>query len=203
MVGDGEARPDGEPAQAADDDGTVEIFFEEDDPASGPSELEKVQKELAEVREQWVRTLADLDNYRKRTERESRETKRYALVEPMRDLVGVVDNLERALAAGGSVDDLKLGVRMTLQQLVDVLKSHGVRDISAAGTPFDPSMHDAVARFEDASVSAPTVAEELQRGYVLHDRLLRPALVKVAMPVSLAGGAPAAVQQEETPGDGA
>ena len=194
MVGDSEARPEGGPDSELEDDGTVEIFFEEDEPPREPSELETLKKELSEVREQWVRTLADLDNYRKRTERESRDLKRFALIEPMRDLLGVVDNLERALAAGGSVEDLKLGVRMTLQQLTDVLKSHGLREVSSAGSPFDPSMHDAVARFEDASVSAPTVAEELQRGYVLHDRLLRPALVRVAMP---------STQQQEMPKDDA
>ena len=135
------------------------------------------------MREQWVRTLADLDNYRKRTEREAREVKRYALMEPMRDLVAVVDNLERALSAGGSVEDLKRGVEMILAQLRELMRSYGVKEIASQGAPFDPAVHDAVSRFEDPGVATPTVAEEMQRGYYIFDRLLRPALVKVALPV--------------------
>ncbi len=146
------------------------------------TEEDRLRAELAEVREQWVRTLADLDNYRKRSEREAREVKRYALMEPMRDLVAVVDNLERALSAGGSVEDLKRGVEMILAQLRDLMRSYGVKEIAAHGAPFDPAVHDAVSRFEDPKVTAPTVAEEMQRGYAIFDRLLRPALVKVAMP---------------------
>jgi molecular chaperone GrpE len=147
------------------------------------AEVERLEKELAQVRDQWLRTLADLDNYRKRSEREQRELRRYALFEPLRDLLPVVDNLERALSAGGEVEDLKRGVRLILQQLQDYLRSQGVREIAALGAPFDPSQHDAVSRFEDPGVTAPTVADELQRGYALAERLLRPALVRVAMPL--------------------
>lgn len=145
---------------------------------------EALRKELAEVKDQWVRTLADFDNFRKRTEREERELKRYALFEPMRELLPVVDNLERALAADGSAEDLKRGVELILAQVKGVLRSHGVREVPAAGAPFDPAVHDAVSRHEDDAAPVPTVSEELQRGYTIHERLLRPALVKVAMPAS-------------------
>lgn len=158
-----------------------------EDPPNTPAppasaEEERLRREVAEVREQWVRTLADLDNYRKRSEREAREVKRYALFDPMRDVIGVVDNLERALSAGGSVEDLKRGVELILAQLREVLKSHGVREVQALGEAFDPALHDAVARFESSDAESPRVAEELQRGYMMHERLLRPALVKVAIP---------------------
>jgi len=148
----------------------------------GISEVETLKKELAQVRDQWLRTMADLDNFRKRAEREQRDARRYALFEPMRDLLTVVDNLGRALAAGGSVEDLKQGVEMTLRQFRDTLRSHGVVEVEAVGAPFDPNLHDAVSRHEDPEVAVPTVAAELQRGYRLHERLLRPALVTVAMP---------------------
>ncbi len=178
----GEASPNAGGA----DDGEDRVWVIEDEPPAGTAGAdERLRTELAEVREQWVRTLADLDNYRKRSEREARDLKRYALMEPMRDLVSVVDNLERALSAGGSVDDLKRGVEMILAQLRDLMRSYGVQEIAAKGAPFDPAVHDAVTRFEDPAATAPTVAEELQRGYQIFDRLLRPALVKVAMP---AGG---------------
>lgn len=145
-------------------------------------EIAELRAELAELRDQSMRTLADFDNFRKRTEREQREFKRYALLEPMRDLLAVVDNLERAVAADGSADDLKRGVAMTLGQLKDVMRIHGVAEVPAAGEEFDPNLHDAVSRHEDPAAAVPTVSAELQRGYLLHDRLLRPALVKVAMP---------------------
>lgn len=150
------------------------------------AEEERLRRELSEIREQWVRTVADLDNFRKRSEREAREVRRYALFDPMRDVIGVVDNLERALSSIGTVEDLKRGVELILVQLRDVLKTHGVREVQALGAAFDPALHDAVARDESEEVDAPTVAEELQRGYMMHDRLLRPALVKVAIPVSVA-----------------
>lgn len=183
-------------AEAAEDlaEGQVEVVWvdEEDDlPLSGSdeavnpaSEVARLRRELAETKDQWVRTVADLDNYRKRAEREVREAKRFALFEPIRDLLSVADNLERALAAGGTVEDLKKGVEMTLLQFKDILRQHGVREIDALGADFDPSLHDAVARFEDPAVLSPKVADQLQRGYVIHDRLLRPALVRVAVPAS-------------------
>lgn len=154
------------------------------DDAADRGEAQRLRKELAEVREQWIRALADLDNYRKRSDREQREQKRYALFEPMRELLPVVDNLERAIAADGPVEDLKRGVEMVLHQLKEVLRGLGVKPVPAAGAPFDPAIHDAVSRHEDGSVEAPTVADELQRGYTLYDRLLRPALVTVAMPAA-------------------
>ncbi|HRC85140.1 MAG TPA: nucleotide exchange factor GrpE [Thermoanaerobaculia bacterium] len=208
-----------EPAEAASGaegadmaEGQIEVVWVEEDPADpqveAPSqaqgslqeENEQLRRSFAEMRDQYLRTVADLDNYRKRMERESRDIKRFALIEPMRDLLGVVDNLERALAAGGAIDDLKRGVEMTLLQFRDILRQHGVREIDATGTDFDPAVHDAVARFEDPGVRSPKVAEQLQRGYWIHDRLLRPALVRVAVPVPATVAAAGA--EPEPPRDG-
>jgi molecular chaperone GrpE len=100
----------------------------------------------------------------------------------MRDLVAVTDNLERAAAAGGAVEDLKAGVDMILQQMRETLRRHGVTAVEAVGRPFDPAEHEAVTREEDPAVSSPVVTAELQRGYKMHDRLLRPAMVRVSVP---------------------
>ena len=145
-------------------------------------DVDRLEREIADLRDRSMRTLADFDNYRKRADRERSEARRYALMEPLRDLLEVVDNLERAVSAGGSADDLKLGIDMTLRQLADVLRRHGVTAVEAAGRPFDPAIHEAVSRQEAGDVDEPTVSDELQRGYLLHDRLVRPARVVVAVP---------------------
>jgi molecular chaperone GrpE len=157
-------------------------------PLGGPDELDRLRREIADLKDRSMRTLADFDNFRKRSERERQEAKRYALFEPLREFIGLVDNLERALSAGGAADDLKRGVEMILRQMQELLRRHGVREVQAAGAPFDPALHEAVSREERPGIAAPTVVEELQRGYQLHDRLLRPAMVKVAVPAE--GGKP-------------
>jgi len=145
-------------------------------------DVARLEQELSDLRDRSMRTLADFDNYRKRAERERQEAKRYALLEPMRDLLEVVDNLERAVSAGGSADDLKQGVEMILRQLHELLRRHGVLPIEAEGRVFDPAVHEAVARREADDVDEPTVAEEYQKGYMLHERLLRPSRVVVVVP---------------------
>jgi molecular chaperone GrpE len=144
--------------------------------------VSELQAELADLRDRSIRTLADFENYRRRAEREREDLKRYAIGDALRELLPVVDNLQRALAAGGTVDDLKTGVELTLRQFTDLLRQRGVVEVPALGAPFDPAVHEAVARVDDATVTVPTVVDELQRGYTLHGKLLRPALVRVAMP---------------------
>lgn len=153
-----------------------------DDRDDRSDELDRLRREVVELRDRSMRTLAEFDNFRKRTDREHRELRRYAASEPLRDFLEVLDNLERALAASGSLDDLKTGVEMILRQMQDLLRQQGVRKVPAEGEPFDPNVHEAVAREESAEVDAPTVVEEMQKGYVLHERLLRPSRVKVAVP---------------------
>lgn len=160
-------------------------------------ELERLRAEIAELRDRTIRTLADFENYRKRTERERRELTRYAAADVLRDVVEVVDNLERALAAEGGSDDLKTGVELILRQAHELLRRSGVQRVPALGEPFDPAVHEAVSRVEDPEVAEPLVTDELQPGYLLHERLLRPARVRVAVPAE----EPAAEEQEEEPAE--
>lgn len=161
--------------------------------AEGPLDLAaenaRLTREVEELRSRSVRTLADFDNFRKRNERERDEIRRYAATEAIREFVGVVDNLERALTAGGTADDLKRGVELIARQMQEALRRVGVQEVAAEGAPFDPAVHEAVSREESDQVTAPTVIAALQRGYLLHDRLLRPAMVRVAVPVEKPGAA--------------
>ena|SRR5215218_3833230 len=145
-------------------------------------EVAKLRREIADLRDRTMRTLADFDNFRKRSERERQETRKYALLEPLRDFLEVVDNLGLALAAAGSADDLKRGVEMIHRQMQELLRRLGVKEIEALNQPFDPALHEAVQREEDPTVQKATVVGELRRGYMLHERLLRPTMVKVAVP---------------------
>jgi molecular chaperone GrpE len=145
-------------------------------------EVANLRREIADLRDRTMRTLADFDNFRKRSERERQETRKYALLEPLRDFLEVVDNLGLALSAAGSADDLKRGVEMIHRQMQELLRRLGVKEIEALNQPFDPALHEAVQREEDPTVQKPTVVGELRRGYMLHERLLRPTMVKVAVP---------------------
>jgi molecular chaperone GrpE len=145
-------------------------------------------EEMVQLKDRHLRLLADFDNYRKRAEREQKSQARFSMVEPLRELLPVVDNLERALAAPGSADDLRHGVAMIVRQFLEVLRKIGVEPVPAVGHRFDPRFHEAVMRVEGDDVEAPTVVEELQRGYVFHERLLRPSMVKVAVPPDDGGG---------------
>lgn len=166
---------DGKDDKSARDDGAVFT-------GSAGDEIHRLRREIADLRDRSVRTLADFDNFRKRAERDREEARKYALTEPLRDFLAVADNLERALSAGGSADDLKRGVEMILRQLQDLFRRLGLREVGAAGESFDPAVHEAVSREESPSVQAPKVADVLLKGYFLHDRLLRPAMVRVAVP---------------------
>jgi molecular chaperone GrpE len=163
---------------------------------SETSAIMALRREIADLRDRSLRTLADFDNFRKRAERERQEIRRYALLEPLREFLPIADNLERALSAGGSAEDLKRGVELILRQMQELLRRFGVREVPADGEPFNPMVHEAVARVDSDHVTAPTVTETLVRGYMLHDRLLRPAMVKVAVPPESAGARPS---QESSP----
>jgi molecular chaperone GrpE len=141
----------------------------------------KAAPEAAEWRDRYVRTLADFDNYRKRADREKQDFFKYALAGTLRDLLPVLDNFDRALDHAEEGDEFHRGVSLIYKQLFDVLQKHGVRVIEEGNVKFDPNIHEAVVRVEDPSVPSHTVVQVLQKGYFLHDRLLRPAMVKVAV----------------------
>ncbi|MBK6404308.1 MAG: nucleotide exchange factor GrpE [Holophagales bacterium] len=163
---------------------------EEAAPSTAPSErLEEererallAEEEAGRLREALLRKAADFENLKRRAERDKADYVKYALTETMRDLVGVLDNLDRALThapASGS-DDFRAGVEMIARQLSEVLRKYGVTEIAALGTPFDPQFHEAMMRGESSDVPPGTVIEVFQKGYVLNERLLRPSMVKVS-----------------------
>jgi molecular chaperone GrpE len=134
-----------------------------------------------DFRDRYVRTLADFENFRKRSEREKDDFRRYALVGVIRDLLPVIDNFERGLEHAEEGDEFHKGIALIYKQLFDVLQRHGLKPIAESGVRFDPNIHEAVVREDDPSVPSHTVVAVLQKGYFLHDRLLRPAMVKVAV----------------------
>ena len=175
------------------DDGKVDEPMGDALPADNgttDSELQSLRKELAAKEleaknhyDRFLRQVAELENFKKRSAREREEVSRFANEALIKDLLAVVDNLERAIAhasGGGNGKPIVEGVEMVLKGLLDVLAKHGVTEISAIGQPFDPSMHEAMAQVESDAHEPNHVVEELHKGYTLRDRLLRPALVSVA-----------------------
>lgn len=148
-------------------------------PAPVPPEGEA--PDAAEWRNRYMRTLADFENFRKRSEREKSEFFKYALAGTFKDMLPVLDNFDRALDHAEEGDEFHKGVLLIYKQLFDLLTKAGLKSIDESGVRFDPNVHEAVIREEDASVPGQTVVGILQKGYFLHDRLLRPALVKVAV----------------------
>ncbi|MGV8040956.1 MAG: nucleotide exchange factor GrpE [Thermoanaerobaculaceae bacterium] len=147
------------------------------------AEIDELQQEIDRVKELYLRKLADFDNYRKRQEREMAEYRRLANANLIRDLLQVVDNLERAVAVPGSGEgSLRVGVELVLKQLKDTLSRHGVIEVNPEGEPFDPTVHEAIQRVDRDDVDDNTVIQVMQKGYLLGERLLRPALVVVAVP---------------------
>jgi molecular chaperone GrpE (heat shock protein) len=143
------------------------------------------------LRDQLLRSLADFDNYRKRTERERADFHRYATSNLLRDLLPILDNFERALSHAPD-EEFGRGVALIYKQLMDTLTRNGLRPIEEANVPFDPNIHEGVMREETDQYPSHTVTEVLQKGYFLHDRLLRPAMVKVAVGGPEGGGQPQA-----------
>jgi len=145
-------------------------------------ELARLQQEVDRFKELYLRKMADFENYRKRREREMVEFRRLANSDLLRELFPVLDNLERALEAPGSEGSgLRVGVELVLRQFKEILGRFGVVEIDPQGLPFDPTVHEALARHETAEVAENTVVQVLEKGYLLGERLLRPARVVVAV----------------------
>jgi molecular chaperone GrpE len=158
-------------------------------PAAAADEaLIALQKERDALKEQFLRAVADFDNYRKRTERERRELSEYAAADVMLELLPIIDNFERALSAFAQaptdkpveIEAFHRGVELIHKQMLDLLRKRGVTHIDALGADFDPNLHQAVIHEPSGEHREGEVMQELQRGYKLGDRLLRPAMVKVA-----------------------
>ncbi|QGP92503.1 Protein GrpE [Neomoorella glycerini] len=148
------------------------------------AELAAKEEALAGLQQRYLRLQADFDNYRKRTRREQEELTRLANARLIESLLPVLDNLERALAAapGAEKQALETGVEMTLRHLKEILSQEGLMPVAALGQPFDPEVHEAVAREETPEPDKINlVVEEFRRGYTLYGKLIRPAMVKVAV----------------------
>jgi molecular chaperone GrpE len=142
----------------------------------------QLKQQLAEKQDSLLRTMADFDNFRRRTRQEMEEIRRIALEEFLRSLLRVMDNFERALQAAEesqSFEKLMEGVQLTYRQMQALLREAGVQPIEAVGKPFDPNFHEAVQRVESPEHPDETVLEEVERGYMIQSRVLRPSRVKV------------------------
>jgi molecular chaperone GrpE len=144
--------------------------------AAGREGFEKLKEE----HDRFLRAVADLENYRKRAQRERDEVQKFGIERLLKDLFPVVDNLDRALAAAPEGDPLAGGVKLVLKTLEDALARHGVKSFHALGEAFDPRRHEAIMTVVAPEKEPGTVVMEHGRGFSLHDRLVRPALVGVA-----------------------
>jgi molecular chaperone GrpE len=140
-------------------------------------------EECKGLNDRYVRLAAEFENYKRLSQRDQREQIRYGNEQLIKELLPVVDTMERAIKAstnGGSGDALIQGVDLTLKQLIGALGKFGVQPIESVGQPFDPSLHQAVSQVPSDSVPEQHVADEYQKGYRLHDRILRAAMVSVS-----------------------
>ncbi len=170
----------------------IDATVEDPEAAAGndlASELATSQAAVAENRDLYLRALADLENYRKRALRDREDAIRFANDNLLREILPVLDNLERALEHAGDEAEQKVlreGVEMTLSQLRKVLESAGVTKVTADGVAFDPNFHQAMGQVETGDQPVNTVVQVLQHGYLLRERLLRPAMVLIAKAPSAA-----------------
>jgi molecular chaperone GrpE len=154
--------------------------------------LEALRQERDDLKDALLRRRSEFENYRRRVERDRGSAATEAEVGLLRQILGTVDNLERALAAGGAESGLREGVELTLRELLGLLVSLGVTALAPVGQKFDPALHQAILHEPATGFEAETVAEVYRKGYTYKDRLLRPALVKVASegsPGTAGGGA--------------
>jgi molecular chaperone GrpE len=155
----------------------------EQEAAAAQNELDSLRRELQDKQDRLLRALAETDNVRRRAQRDREDYLKYASESLLRDLVPVLDNLERALAAArtaGGAGTVVEGVELIQRELLRVLERSGLSRYSAVGQPFDPARHEAIARVVSTAAAPDTVVHETAPGYLLHGRVLRPALVAVA-----------------------
>ncbi|WP_094096179.1 nucleotide exchange factor GrpE [Paenibacillus physcomitrellae] len=162
----------------------TESVTEEAKEAASDSELDSLRAEAAEHQQRLLRVQADYDNFRRRTQKEKEELAKYASSKLIGELLPVFDNFERALAAGlpeqEDQSSFVKGVEMIFRQFEGVLKSEGLTIMETVGQPFNPEYHQAIMTVETDEYEEGIVVEELQKGYILKDKVLRPAMVKVS-----------------------
>jgi molecular chaperone GrpE len=181
---------------------------------SPEEQVKRLAAEVADLKDKLLRKQADFENFRKRMLREREDAARYANAALLTDVIGLIDDFERAIHSGEESKDFASflqGVTMIERQLVEMLESRwGLRRFTSVGEAFDPNKHEAVQRVEGPSNARPTVVEDYQKGYFLHERVLRPARVKVMVPAQAGtppgkddGGAPPSETPPNQPSSGA
>ncbi len=141
---------------------------------------ERLQGELDKANDMLLRTAAEFDNYKKRTEREKVSTAEFAKAQLLKKLLPCVDNFDRAMSAEKAGEDYAKGLEMILKQMDETLKAAGLKEIEAEGKIFDPNFHEAVMHVDDESKAENEIVAVLQKGYMLGDTVIRPAMVTVA-----------------------
>jgi molecular chaperone GrpE len=155
----------------------------EAEPAPEQDPLELAKAEQAKLKDQLLRTLADFDNFRKRSRRELSDAERRGRDDMLKEFLPVFDNLDRATAHAETATDVKAladGISLVIRQFTDTLAKVGIERVASVGQPFDPSVHEAVQQLETSDFEPGTIAAEVQAGYKNSEKLIRPALVVVA-----------------------
>ncbi|MGF7046075.1 molecular chaperone GrpE [Paenibacillus sp. DS2015] len=154
------------------------------DASSLQAEVSRLQGLADDNQQRLLRTQADFDNYRKRTQKEKEDFAKYASTQLITGLLPIVDNFERAIATGGddtTFESFSKGVNMIFRQLEGVLQAEGLSAMETVGQPFNPEFHQAIMQVESEEYPEATVVEEVQKGYMLKDKVLRPAMVKTSV----------------------
>nr|WP_234402380.1 nucleotide exchange factor GrpE [Oceanobacillus damuensis] len=151
------------------------------DPTAAEKEIQALKEEKDEIYNRLLRLQAEFDNFKKRSQKEKEAARKYKSEDLITELLPAIDNFDRALQVEVTEANASLfdGITMVYRQLQDALKSQGVELIETEGKTFDPTVHHAVMQVEDDGIAPNTVVEELQKGYMLKDRVVRPAMVKV------------------------
>lgn len=145
--------------------------------------LEEKEKESQENYDRWLRSVAELENYKKRMAKEKMELSKYANEQLIKEILPIVDNLERAIEHSSNPNGSKAlddGIKMTAKQLITVLGKFGIKCIEALNEPFDPNYHEAIMQLESQKHEENIVLKELEKGYILHDRVIRPSRVAIS-----------------------
>lgn len=173
--------PEMEAINSEDSEMSIGTDSNEEEMETMKIQLERLQEEKDNTYERMLRIQAEFDNFKRRTQKEKEAERKYKSQDLINELLPVIDNFERALQVEvpDAADSFVEGITMVYRQFQDALKSQGVAEIEAVGKEFDPNLHHAVMQTDDDELDPNMVAEELQKGYMLKDRVIRPAMVKV------------------------